>query len=65
VYEDAFHIGYNVNYMDGFGMLLWLPLTIATVAAFFMGSRKQHWDADDYQSDDRNGKQGILGNLPD
>ncbi|KAL3909410.1 MAG: hypothetical protein SGILL_008098, partial [Bacillariaceae sp.] len=65
LYEDAFHIGYNVNYMDGFGLLLWLPLTIATVAAFLMGSRKTHWDDDDFQPDSRNGKQGILGNLPD
>jgi hypothetical protein len=65
VYEDAFHIGYNVNYMDGFGLLLWLPLTIATVAAFLLGSRKTHWEDEDYQGDTRNGKQGILGNLPD
>ncbi|KAG7355106.1 FG-GAP repeat-containing protein [Nitzschia inconspicua] len=65
VYEDAFHIGYNVNYMDGFGLLLWLPLTIATIAAFLMGSRKTHWEDDDFQGDNRNGKQGILGNLPD
>lgn len=65
IYEDAFHVGYNVNYMDGFGLLLWLPLTIATVAAFLMGTRKAHWDDDDYQGDTRNGKQGILGNLPD
>ena len=63
VYEDAFHLGYNVNYMDGFGILLWLPLTIATAAVFLMGTRKVHWDDDDYQGDSSN--QGILGNLPE
>jgi len=64
IYEDAFHIGYNVNYMSGFSMLLWLPLTIATICVFLMGAKKQNqnWDEDDFES---NG-QGILGNnLPE
>lgn len=66
VYEDTFHIGYNVNYMDGFALLLWLPLTIATIGVFLMGTRKGHWDDDDYQGDNRNGRQGILGSdLPE
>ncbi|GKY92953.1 hypothetical protein MPSEU_000264200 [Mayamaea pseudoterrestris] len=26
VYEDVFHLGYNIHYMSGFGVLLWLPL---------------------------------------
>jgi len=55
IYEDAFHIGYNVNYMGGFSLLLWLPLTIATICVFLMGAKKSH----DLQSNDG---QGILGN---
>ena len=54
IYEDAFHIGYNVNYMGGFSLLLWLPLTIATICVFLMGAKKSQ----EFQS---NG-QGILGN---
>ena len=63
-YEDAFHIGYNVNYMNGFSMLLWLPLTIATICVFLMGAKKsQSWEDDDYES---SSGQGILGgNLPE
>mmetsp|Transcript_4506 Transcript_4506/g.11353 ORF Transcript_4506/g.11353 Transcript_4506/m.11353 type:complete len:698 (+) Transcript_4506:1017-3110(+) len=60
-YEDAFHLGYNVNYMDGFALLLWLPLTIATIGVFLMGTKKTHWDDDDYQGEDNSGRQGILG----
>jgi len=66
IYEDVFHIGYNVNYMSGFSILLWLPLTIATICVFLMGAKKQNqnWDDDDFQSSG----QGILGscsNLPE
>ena len=60
LYEDAFHLGYNVNYMAGFSMLLWLPLTIATILVFLLGAKNTpNWDDDDYESS--NGK-GILGN---
>ena len=64
IYEDAFHIGYNVHYMDGFSLLLWLPLTIATIAVFLMGANKtQSWEDEDFESGD--GK-GILGSgLPE
>lgn len=57
-YEDSFHIGYNVNYMSGFSVLLWLPLTIATVFIFLMGAKNHNlkWDEEDFES---NGK-GIL-----
>jgi len=59
-YEDAFHLGYNVNYMDGFSILLWLPLTIATICVFLMGANKApSWEDDDFSSS--NGKEGILG----
>ncbi len=64
-YEDAFHLGYNVNYMDGFSILLWLPLTIATICVFLMGANKAPtWEDDDFSSS--NGKAGILGgSLPE
>ena len=61
VYVDTFHLGYNVHYMDGFGMLLWMPLAIATVCIVFCGTSKSHWDDEEYEADDRNGRQGILG----
>ena len=66
VYEDVFHLGYNVNYMDGFGILLWLPLLLATVCIFLCGVEKTgHWDDDDFDStgtqDRRSSQQGILG----
>ena len=63
VYEDTFHVGYNVNYMDGFGLMLWLPLFLATVTIFLGSSRHiSRWDEDDYERDERNGAGlGILG----
>jgi hypothetical protein len=66
VYEDIFHLGYNVNYMGGFGLLLWLPLAIASACILLCGTSKSHWDDDDYEGDSRNDRQGILGSsLPE
>eukprot|EP00980_Cylindrotheca_fusiformis_P024947 scaffold12769_cov141-Cylindrotheca_fusiformis.AAC.7 len=63
IYEDAFQIGYNVNYMKGFGMLLWLPLVIASLCIVLLGNRTSHWEDDDYEGD---GQNGILGSpLPE
>lgn len=63
VYEDTFHIGYNVNYMEGFGMLLWVPLLVASFCILVLGTRVAHWDEDDYEGD---GQDGILGSpLPE
>ncbi|CAB9500428.1 expressed unknown protein [Seminavis robusta] len=61
VYEDMFHVGYNVNYMDGFGILLWFPLLLAAVAIFLGSSRNVRWDDDDYENGNRGGGLGILG----
>jgi len=63
VYEDVFHVGYNVNYMDGFGLMLWLPLLLATITIFLGSSRASaRWDDDDYEGGERNGGGlGILG----
>ena len=64
IYEDTFHIGYNVNYMSGFGILLWLPLIIGSISIFVFGSTKiTNWEDDDYEGNDKNG--GILGSLPE
>lgn len=61
VYEDVFHIGYNVNYMDGFGLMLWLPLLLAAITIFLGSSRNIRWDDDDYEKDRNGGGLGILG----
>lgn len=61
IYEDTFHIGYNVNYMTGFGIMLWLPLLLSSVCIYLCGTRKTHWDDEDYDGDELNGRQGILG----
>jgi hypothetical protein len=44
MHEDTFHIGYNVHFMDGFGLLLWLPLVIAAVPIVLCGRQKRNWD---------------------
>ncbi len=61
IHEDTFHLGYNVNYMKGFGLMLWLPLLISSICIFLCGTSKTHWDDEDYDGDERNGRQGILG----
>lgn len=62
LYEDTFHIGYNVHFMSGFDILLWLPLFIASATIFFCGVKKTNWNDDDFVDDDRNGHNlGILG----
>jgi hypothetical protein len=63
VYEDTFHFGYNVNYMQGFGLLLWLPLLIASICIFLCATKKSRWEDDDYEGDSQDGRlSGILGN---
>lgn len=51
IYEDTFHIGYNLSYMDGFGTLLWLPLLISAATILIMGVRTPDWDDDEYKGD--------------
>jgi len=61
-YEDTFHLGYNVHFMDGFGLLLYLPLFLATIPILFCSRKKANWDDDDFGEDERDGKGlGILG----
>ena len=48
--------------MEGFGIILWLPLVLSSLCIVLCGSRKSHWDDDDYEGDDDDdGRQGILG----
>jgi hypothetical protein len=61
-YEDNFHLGYNVHYMDGFGILLWLPLVAAAICIVICGRKKGHWDDDEFGVSERSGQNlGILG----
>jgi hypothetical protein len=65
LYEDTYHIGYNVRFMDGFGTLLWLPLLIAALPILLFGSRKSNWDDEEADNDREGHSLGILGrNLP-
>jgi len=62
MYEDTFHIGYNVHFMDGFGMLLWLPLVLAAIPIIFCGRKKLNWDDEDFDDGARGDRGlGILG----
>lgn len=63
IYEDSFHLGYNVHYMDGFGLLLWLPLCLAAIVILTCSKRKANWDDDEYDvaARGRGNNQGILG----
>ena len=61
VYEDTFQVQYNIDFMDGFGILVWLPLVLASTTILLCGSKRGSWDdeeADDARDD---GNLGILG----
>jgi hypothetical protein len=60
LYEDSFSIGYNVEYLNGFGLLLLLPLIFASVAILLCGVKKANWDDDEGYDGDEHGV-GILG----
>jgi hypothetical protein len=61
IYEDIFHLGYNVHYMDGFGILLWLPLMLSAIVILAWSRPKPSWDDDEYDENARGPNQGILG----
>lgn len=61
-YEDCFATGYNVHFLAGFGVLLWLPLILASMAILLCGVKKSNWDDEDEDDPDREGgNMGILG----
>jgi hypothetical protein len=57
IYEDTFHIGYNVHFMDGFGSLLVIPLLVASVTILLCGAKKASWDDEEF---DETNSRGIL-----
>ena len=64
VYEDSFAIGYNVHFLNGFGLLLWLPLCVACITIVLCGAKRTNWADDDYEGDldaRENSSLGILG----
>jgi hypothetical protein len=52
VYEDVFHLGYNVHFMSGFGVLLWLPLISFGLIILACGTRKDLPGLDDQHDRD-------------
>jgi hypothetical protein len=60
VYEDTFHIGFNVDYMGGLWLIVFLPLILASIP-IFMFRRKPNWEDDEDYGGSRN---GILGRAP-
>ncbi len=62
VYEDNFPVRYNIHFMEGLGVLLWLPLLLASAAILFCGSRKGSIEDDDLNEiRGSNSSLGILG----
>jgi hypothetical protein len=57
IYEDTFTVAYNVGFLDGFGILLWLPLLLVSTIILFYGNREVVDDAD--YGDSESG--GLLG----
>jgi len=58
VYEDTFHIGWNVNYMGCLWLIVCLPLVLAAIPLLLF-KREPNWEEDeDY------GSRGILGRTP-
>ena len=61
VYEDTFQVRYNINFLDGFGVLLWLPLVLASTAILFCGAKKTNWDDEEFDGGREGSSLGILG----
>ena len=46
IYEDTFSIGYNIHFLDGLDVYLWLPLLIAAIIIFVLGaSKRPNWNS--------------------
>ena len=62
MYEDSsFTVRYNVNFMNGFDILLWLPLVLASVAILLCGAKKANWDDEEFDGGRDGQGLGILG----
>lgn len=60
-YEDCFATGYNVHFMAGFGVMLWLPLILATITILLCGVKKAEWYDETDDHEERGNSHGILG----
>jgi hypothetical protein len=60
VYEDTFHIGFNVDYMGGLWLIVFLPLILASIPILIF-RRKPNWEEDEDYGGSRS---GILGRAP-
>jgi hypothetical protein len=60
LYEDTFHMGYNVHFMDGFGSLLVIPLLVASLTIFLCGAKKASWDDEEMDGEREDNGRGIL-----
>ena len=59
MYEDSFSVGYNLGYLDDFGVMLWLPLLVAGTVIVLYGSKQGgSWDDEDGEPD--NPREGAL-----
>lgn len=61
IYEDTFSIGHNVRFLDGFGILLWLPLLLSAVGIILCGAKKARWDDEEFDGGRDGHRFGILG----
>lgn len=61
IYEDSFHLGYNVHYLDGFGLILWVPLIVAILPIIVCSRKKVRYEDDEEDDGARGKNQGILG----
>lgn len=60
-YHDSFQVGYNVHFMDGFGVLLWLPLVLSAIAILLCGAKKPDWSDESFDDGRGDNNLGILG----
>jgi hypothetical protein len=61
IYEDMFSVGYNVRFLDGFGILLWFPLLVAAAVIVLCGAKRANWDEDEFDGGREGHSLGILG----
>mmetsp|Transcript_16506 Transcript_16506/g.23465 ORF Transcript_16506/g.23465 Transcript_16506/m.23465 type:complete len:1122 (+) Transcript_16506:215-3580(+) len=59
VFEDVFHLGYNINYADGLVMIFLIPLAIFIVPLFCF-RKKSNWENDE-DAGDGSREIGTLG----
>ena len=63
IYEDSFAIAYNVHFLNGFGVLIWLPLCVACITIVLCGAKRTDWNEEYHEDEAREvaSNMGILG----